>query len=211
MAVAAAQPGPVSTNGPAPDSITADGFLVRGIMRQKKVLLGVLATALCLPIAALFGAGWLGLAYAQQDPNDEQFEDGGAEDGGDGDDILGADDTGPPDLGDPDDPGDPDPGDPFPDDPVGDNPRSGASAGSAGARSQAQKDARAKAQENSQNENTTPSSPPPSPGPRPSPPPEPDGTLFKAGGSEVGPLPLMPNGGCPKEFPTKKGNGCYRE
>lgn len=174
-------------------------------MRQKKIFLGAVAMALCLTIAALFGAGWLGLAYAQQDSTDEQFEDGGAEDGGDGDDILGAED--PVEPGFPD-PGNPDAGDdPFPENSIENSPGPGASAGSGGARSR------------TQNENTTPRpspspSPSPSPDPQPSPPPEPDdpdGTLFKAGGPGSGPAPLMPNGGCPKEFPTKKGNGCYDE
>ena len=58
---------------------------------------------------------------------------------------------------------------------------------------------------------TTPSPPPP---PRPSPPPPPRPTPapappFKAGGVEAGPVPLMPNGSCPKEFPIKQGKACY--
>jgi hypothetical protein len=59
---------------------------------------------------------------------------------------------------------------------------------------------------------TSPSPPPPSP--RPSPPPSPQPTPapappFKAGGAEAGPVPLMPNGICPKEFPIKQGKACY--
>jgi hypothetical protein len=50
---------------------------------------------------------------------------------------------------------------------------------------------------------------PPSPSPPPSPAPQPPPPLFKAGGSETGPVPLMPGGGCPQEFPIKKGNACY--
>ena len=45
---------------------------------------------------------------------------------------------------------------------------------------------------------------PPQPQPTPAPAPQ-----FKAGGSEAGPVPLMPSGGCPKEFPVKQGNACY--
>ncbi len=33
--------------------------------------------------------------------------------------------------------------------------------------------------------------------------------LFDAGGPESGPLPLMPDGGCPKEFPVKRNGACY--
>ena len=47
---------------------------------------------------------------------------------------------------------------------------------------------------------------PPTPTPFPIPPPAPQ---FKAGGAEAGPVPLMPSGGCPKEFPVKKGSACY--
>jgi hypothetical protein len=73
---------------------------------------------------------------------------------------------------------------------------------------------------------TNPSPPPrpspartpnPAPAPRPTPPPQPSpapppdsGTLFKAGGSTTGALPLMPNGSCPKEYPVKQGKACYR-
>jgi hypothetical protein len=34
--------------------------------------------------------------------------------------------------------------------------------------------------------------------------------LLKAGGPTSGPAPLMPGGGCPVEFPLKRGEACYR-
>jgi len=34
--------------------------------------------------------------------------------------------------------------------------------------------------------------------------------LLEAGGPEEGPVPMMPGGGCPTEFPIKQGNACYR-
>ena len=34
--------------------------------------------------------------------------------------------------------------------------------------------------------------------------------LLKAGGPEEGPVPTMPGGECPPEFPTKQGGACYR-
>ncbi len=46
---------------------------------------------------------------------------------------------------------------------------------------------------------------PPSP-PRPNAPPAP---AFKAGGPPEGLVPLMPDGSCPKEFPTRHGNACF--
>ena len=33
--------------------------------------------------------------------------------------------------------------------------------------------------------------------------------LFDSGGPTSGPLPLMPNGGCPQEFPERRGKACY--
>jgi hypothetical protein len=36
-----------------------------------------------------------------------------------------------------------------------------------------------------------------------------DETLMDAGGPENGPVPLMPNGECPKEFPVKRGAACH--
>jgi hypothetical protein len=38
---------------------------------------------------------------------------------------------------------------------------------------------------------------------------KPDRNLFKSGGPTSGPLPLMPNGGCPQEFPEQRGKACY--
>jgi hypothetical protein len=47
----------------------------------------------------------------------------------------------------------------------------------------------------------------PAPPPRPTPsPPEPS---FKAGAPSQGPVPLMPNGRCPKGFPVERGGACY--
>ncbi len=36
------------------------------------------------------------------------------------------------------------------------------------------------------------------------------GQLFKAGGPTEGPVPTMPGGGCPKEFPVERGGACFR-
>ncbi len=35
------------------------------------------------------------------------------------------------------------------------------------------------------------------------------GNLFEAGGPSSGPVPLMPNGSCPREFPTMRNGACY--
>ena len=35
--------------------------------------------------------------------------------------------------------------------------------------------------------------------------------LFVSGGPEDGPVPPMPGGGCPEEFPVEKSGGCYPE
>jgi hypothetical protein len=35
------------------------------------------------------------------------------------------------------------------------------------------------------------------------------GNLLEAGGPSSGPVPLMPDGGCPREFPTKRDGACY--
>jgi hypothetical protein len=43
----------------------------------------------------------------------------------------------------------------------------------------------------------------------PSPKSKPDRNLFESGGPTSGPLPLMPNGGCPREFPVQRGHACY--
>ena len=37
----------------------------------------------------------------------------------------------------------------------------------------------------------------------------PNQTLFDSGGPTGGPLPLMPDGTCPKEFPTKRDGACW--
>ena len=34
-------------------------------------------------------------------------------------------------------------------------------------------------------------------------------TLFLSGGSTAGPVPVMPNGSCPREFPDKRDGVCY--
>ena len=36
-----------------------------------------------------------------------------------------------------------------------------------------------------------------------------NGNLLAAGGPTSGPVPLMPDGGCPREFPTKRDGLCY--
>ena len=40
--------------------------------------------------------------------------------------------------------------------------------------------------------------------------PQQDGPLLNAGGPADGPIPLMPTGGCPAEFPVEKDGACYR-
>ncbi len=47
------------------------------------------------------------------------------------------------------------------------------------------------------------------PGQPPSQPPQ-GGQLMNAGGPVDGPIPLMPSGGCPAEFPTQRDGACYR-
>jgi hypothetical protein len=54
-----------------------------------------------------------------------------------------------------------------------------------------------------------PASPEPTRRPNPSPQPNPD--LFDAGGPTAGPVPLMPGGSCPKEYPIKRADACYTE
>ena len=46
--------------------------------------------------------------------------------------------------------------------------------------------------------------------PTPPPPPPPERTVLDSGGPENGPVPLMPDGGCPVEYPTQRGDLCYR-
>jgi hypothetical protein len=45
--------------------------------------------------------------------------------------------------------------------------------------------------------------------PSPKPGPQGDRNLLDAGGPTKGPVPLMPDGGCPKEFPTEYNNLCF--
>jgi hypothetical protein len=54
---------------------------------------------------------------------------------------------------------------------------------------------------------TTSASPPSSASASPRP--QPPSDLFNAGGPTRGPVPLMPDGGCPKEFPVKHNGLCY--
>lgn len=35
------------------------------------------------------------------------------------------------------------------------------------------------------------------------------GTLMRSGGPGDGPVPLMPNGGCPDEYPTERNGACF--
>lgn len=42
----------------------------------------------------------------------------------------------------------------------------------------------------------------------PTPTPKGDDDLLEAGGPVIGPMPLMPDGSCPKEFPVKSGKAC---
>jgi endonuclease YncB( thermonuclease family) len=48
--------------------------------------------------------------------------------------------------------------------------------------------------------------------PQPAPPATPlgDRTVLDSGGPENGPVPLMPDGGCPVEYPNERGDLCYR-
>ena len=52
-------------------------------------------------------------------------------------------------------------------------------------------------------------SPSSSPSPSPKPKPQGDRNLFNSGGPTSGPIPLMPDGGCPAEFPVKHNGLCY--
>lgn len=75
------------------------------------------------------------------------------------------------------------------------------------------------AQPNPNPQPKTPSTPPKTPpappkaSPSPTPPPSSspgDGTLMNAGGPATGPIPLMPGGECPVEFPVQSDGACYR-
>jgi micrococcal nuclease len=64
-------------------------------------------------------------------------------------------------------------------------------------------------------EPTTPEPTPPRPIPEPStpappPPPPPERIMLESGGPTNGPVPLMPDGGCPVEYPVERGDLCYR-
>ena len=62
--------------------------------------------------------------------------------------------------------------------------------------------------------NPEPRPPNPEPRPEPSPPPPPperdEPPILNAGGPSEGPVPMMPDGGCPKEFPVQRGGACFR-
>jgi hypothetical protein len=36
------------------------------------------------------------------------------------------------------------------------------------------------------------------------------GPILESGGPERGPVPLLPSGGCPAEYPVERGGACYR-
>jgi hypothetical protein len=55
-----------------------------------------------------------------------------------------------------------------------------------------------------------PPKPKPSPQPKPPPKPEPKRDLLDSGGPENGAVPLMPDGGCPAEFPIERDDLCYQ-
>jgi hypothetical protein len=65
------------------------------------------------------------------------------------------------------------------------------------------------------NPDQNPGSPPPGSPPPKTPPPlppvdeGPSGDLLDAGGPKSGPLPLVADGTCPKEFPVKRDGACY--
>jgi hypothetical protein len=57
---------------------------------------------------------------------------------------------------------------------------------------------------------STPASTSPPPKPKPPPKPRPKRNLFDSGGPENGAVPLMPDGGCPAEFPVERDDLCYQ-
>jgi hypothetical protein len=71
-----------------------------------------------------------------------------------------------------------------------------------------------------QSAGTVPVSPTATPTPSPTPtaspttgtapPTTPPDSMLDSGGPEKGPVPLMPDGGCPVEYPTQRGDLCYR-
>jgi hypothetical protein len=58
---------------------------------------------------------------------------------------------------------------------------------------------------------TASATPTPAPTRSPSPTAQPSPDLLEAGGPENGPVPLMPDGGCPKEYPIKRADACYTQ
>ena len=57
----------------------------------------------------------------------------------------------------------------------------------------------------------TPEPTTPEPTRSPSSTPQPNPNLFDSGGPTIGPVPLMHDGGCPKEYPIKRAGACYTE
>jgi micrococcal nuclease len=57
---------------------------------------------------------------------------------------------------------------------------------------------------------TTATTPPATTTPPPTTTTPPPTTTMDAGGPERGPVPLMPAGGCPDEYPVERGDACYR-
>jgi hypothetical protein len=57
----------------------------------------------------------------------------------------------------------------------------------------------------------TPEPATPAPTHSPNPAPQPNPNLFDSGGPTIGPAPLMPDGGCPKEYPIKRADACYTQ
>jgi hypothetical protein len=58
-------------------------------------------------------------------------------------------------------------------------------------------------------ESKAPPPPPPQP-PAPPPAPKTDGALMNAGAPKDGPVPRMPGGKCPKEFPKERDGACFK-
>jgi hypothetical protein len=56
---------------------------------------------------------------------------------------------------------------------------------------------------------TTTTTTPPTTPPTTSPPTTPPSTMMNSGGPERGPVPLMPGGSCPAEFPVERSVACY--
>ena len=56
---------------------------------------------------------------------------------------------------------------------------------------------------------TTTTTAPPSPTTATPSPTQDRGPLMDAGGPTAGPVPLMPDGGCPQEYPVRRNDACY--